>query len=452
MIEKKQNIFTRGSARSIAVKRNIGYAILLKCVSIGISLLVVPLTLGYLAEEEYGIWLTLSSMLAWIGFFDIGLTNGLRNKLTEALVVNDKERARIYVSTTFILLIGIIIFVLLIFICGYKLINWCSVFNTSTLSSQALGQIVLITVVFFGLQFILKTVTTVYFAAQRAAIVDAINTLGSFFSLGIIYLLTQINPSGSLLCAAITFLAPPASVYAAVYFITFYGKYRYLLPSIKKINLKYTKDLIGLGFNFFIIQFVALVLFTTSNFIITQLFGPAEVTIYNIAYKYFSIAAMGFTIILTPLWNAYTDAYVQGDFGWIRSVLRKLMFVWGICVICTAVMVIASPWVYRIWVGEKVASSVPLSVSIACAVYISITNWNSITSYLLNGVGKVQLQLYNSLIALLVFIPLALYLSKIFGVSGIVYAICGALLIGSILQPIQSYKIINQHAKGIWNK
>lgn len=72
-----------------------------------ISLILVPMTLSYLNPYEYGIWLTLSSTLAWIYTFDIGLGNGLRNKLTEALALNDLKLARIYVSTSFFFVIGI---------------------------------------------------------------------------------------------------------------------------------------------------------------------------------------------------------------------------------------------------------------------------------------------------------------------------------------------------------
>jgi O-antigen/teichoic acid export membrane protein len=279
-----------------------------------------------------------------------------------------------------------------------------------------------------------------------------INTLSSILSLGIIYLLTKVTSSGSLLYVAAVFSAAPALVYLTICFLTFYGKYHYLLPSIKCVKLRYSKDLIGLGISFFVIQVAALVLFATSNLIIAQLFGPSEVTIYNIAYKYFSVIAMGFTIMLTPLWNAYTDAYVKGDFEWIRNVIRKIMFIWGIGVLGVIVMLIISPWVYEVWVGEKVASSIPISVSIACAIYVSIFNWNSIFSYFVNGVGKIRLQLYTAVVIMILFIPLSLWMGERLGISGIIYALCSVLLAGSIIQPVQDYKIINQTATGIWNK
>ena len=88
---------------------------LLKGGSIAISLLLVPLTLSYLNEYEYGVWLTLSSVLSWIYILDIGLGNGLRNKLTEAIALDDLKLAKIYVSTTFYSLTFIVIVIYAVF-------------------------------------------------------------------------------------------------------------------------------------------------------------------------------------------------------------------------------------------------------------------------------------------------------------------------------------------------
>jgi hypothetical protein len=43
-------------------------------------------------------------MVVWISFFDIGINNGLRNKLTAALAHNDYNLGRKYVSTTYAIL------------------------------------------------------------------------------------------------------------------------------------------------------------------------------------------------------------------------------------------------------------------------------------------------------------------------------------------------------------
>lgn len=64
--------------RTTTIKKNIIGSFLIKGCSIIISLMLVPITLGYVSSELYGIWLTLSSIMMWISFFDIGFTLGLK--------------------------------------------------------------------------------------------------------------------------------------------------------------------------------------------------------------------------------------------------------------------------------------------------------------------------------------------------------------------------------------
>lgn len=78
-----------------------------------LSILFVPLTLGYLKSYEYGIWITIMTFVTWINYFDIGLNNGLRNKLGFSIAHNDIIKSREYISTTYGLL-SIISFVLII--------------------------------------------------------------------------------------------------------------------------------------------------------------------------------------------------------------------------------------------------------------------------------------------------------------------------------------------------
>ena len=79
------------------------------------GLLMIPLALNYLNPTKYGVWLILSSLIAWVNFFDIGLGNGLRNKLAEALASQEFVRARTYVSTTYAILTIIISLLLISF-------------------------------------------------------------------------------------------------------------------------------------------------------------------------------------------------------------------------------------------------------------------------------------------------------------------------------------------------
>ena len=437
---------------SQTVKRNIIMSIGIKTVGVFVSLFIVPITLGYLSEEEYGIWLTLSSMLAWIVFFDIGLTNGLRNKLTEALAVKDNERAKIYLSTTLFLLVSSMFVLLVIFglCCGF--IDWQTVFNSKTISLETLGKVAFYTITFFCIQFALKVVTALFYATQCAAIADFLNMLGSLGALIVIWLLTLVTPKGNLLAIALTFSIVPVVVLMIAYIIVFGGKYRSISPSVKYIKFKYTKDLVGLGIKFFIVQAAALILFTTSNFIITQLFGPSEVTMYNIAFKYFSIATMAFTVLMAPMWNAYTEAYVRGDYIWMRNAFHKTLLIWGSIVLCSVLMLVFSRWAYELWVGVKVASQIPISLSIGCSLFVTIANWGNVTAMLLNGIGKIQIQLIVGSLMAVLYIPLSVLMGNYIGVAGVLYALCVVSLPGAILGMVQVNKILNRTAGGVWAK
>jgi O-antigen/teichoic acid export membrane protein len=63
-----------------------------KAVSIITMLIVVPLTLNYLGAERYGLWMTISSVIAMMVFADFGIGNGLMNAITESYGKNDKMR------------------------------------------------------------------------------------------------------------------------------------------------------------------------------------------------------------------------------------------------------------------------------------------------------------------------------------------------------------------------
>lgn len=66
----------------------------------------------------------------------------------------------------------------------------------------------------------------------------------------------------------------------------------------------------SLGLKFFIIQVATILIFQTSNIIITQTLGPESVTVYNIAYKYFFALGMLFMIILS-LFGQLLQRHIQ---------------------------------------------------------------------------------------------------------------------------------------------
>jgi O-antigen/teichoic acid export membrane protein len=444
-----KNFFTQGNARSINAKKNIVFIAILKGLSIAISLFLVPITIHYVNPTRYGIWLTLSSIVGWFYFFDIGLGNGLRNKFAEAVASGKTELARTYVSTTYAILIIITSIVLFLFYCINPFLDWTKILNTPADMSGELSSLALIVFSFFCLEFVLQLMTTIITANQQPAKASVFGFLGNLFSLGIIYLLTK-TTSGRLIYLGTVFSVTPVLVLLSSSLWFYTHSYKQYAPSVKFVNFHYARDLMSLGIKFFIIQMAAVIFYQTSNIIIAHLFGPEQVTPYNIAYKYFSVITMSFTILMVPLWSAYTEAWIKKDMSWIKNSINKLIIIWVLIALAVLIMFIFSAFIYRMWVGKEI--KVPISVSATMAIYVIVNGWCGIFSQFLNGVGKIKLQLYISTLGALINIPLAIFLGKHLGIYGILLSTVILSAVSAVSSPIQYKKLINNKATGIWNK
>jgi len=446
-----KGFFVKGHIRSVKAKKNILASFLLKGASVFISFALVRVTLDYLDVTKYGIWLTLSSIINWFVFFDIGLGNGLRNKFAQAIAKNQEELAKTYVSTTYAALSLIIITAYVLFLTINPFLNWSKILNTGPELASELSLLTLIVVTFFALHFILKIVGVILTADQKPAIKDTFDLTSSLLSLVIIYFLTK-TTSGSLLYLGTTRASMPVIILLISSCIFFHRDYKRYRPSLKYVNLKYFKELTSLGIQFFVIQVAVLILYSTDNMIITQLFEPAKVTPYNIAFKYFSIITMIFVIIITPFWSAFTEAYVKKDIKWIKKSVQKLIYIWAVLCGLALIMLCLSNFAYKVWIGKSV--HVPFSLSIGMLLFVVIISWNHVFIYFINGVGKIKLQFYSSVMESLVNIPLSILLAKYLelGSVGVILATSICIFPRSIWAPIQYYKIINNRAHGIWAK
>jgi O-antigen/teichoic acid export membrane protein len=200
--------FSQGHERSIKLKRNIAASFVLRMGSILIAFIAVPVTINYVEPTKYGIWITLSSVVGWLGFFDIGFGNGLRNKFAEAVTRGEHQLARIYLSTTYAILSIIIGVILVIFLCINPFLNWSEILNAPSGMSDELSKLALIVFAFFSIQFILQLITIIVSANQQPAKASLINFVGSLFSLLIVLILRNISPGNLIYLGFMTGLIP----------------------------------------------------------------------------------------------------------------------------------------------------------------------------------------------------------------------------------------------------
>ena len=450
IVGKIRNFLNKGNERSARAKKNIFAMLGLKGVSILCSLIIVPLTIDYVSSYEYGIWLTIWSLVGWLSFFDLGIGNGLRNKFIEAKEKGKYKLAHVYVSTAYVI-IGLVVSVLWIFaVISSFLIDWCSFLNAGDSSSQDLTWTVVIIVTNFSLQFILGLNRTLLNAIQRPAIASSFDTIAQVLQCIVILCLVHFT-KGSLVKLAIASTCTLVSVLIASNIWTFHGPLAKFRPSYKYVRFRMAKGIMSLGLMFFFIQIIAIAFYQTNNLIISHYVGPDEVTVYNIAYKYMQIITMLFTILITPFWSAYAEAQVNGDYKWMRTTTKKLIKLVGGLAILGIVMIAVSPVFYHFWIGDKV--SVPLIVTVLVCGFHVCNMWSTLWTQLLFGFGKIRLQTIMSTLCVLTYLPLGIIGCRLYGLVGLLTAsIISFLLYTSWFGIIQVNKLINRTATGIWNK
>lgn len=437
------------NSRNKMLRNNILFSGFLKIVGLLTSLVIVPITINYLNNEVYGIWMTITSILYWITTFDIGLGNGMRNYLAEALATNDTKLGKKYISTTMLLLSLIALSMAIVLLYPLITINFNSFFNTNAIAGNELRMAVVIAVGFTLMNFVLKNIGMIFVAMQKYAINDLLSISGNVIALILIYILTKVT-TGNLVLVVLAYTMTSCVAFLLAS-IPLFWKHPELKPSLRFFDKSLGKKIVGKGFGFFVIQISScLVIFGAANFFITQSCGPAAVTTYNIAYKFFNLLVIAYTIILAPMWNAYTDAYVKGDMQWIKATFNKALKFWVLSICGGLGMLLICNLFYKLWIGNMV--NVPLSVSASTLVYVCFFNLNNCATYLINGLNKIFVQIIISLAVTTLYIITVLAFGRKLGVEGIVLSMAASYAVMSVVHLYQCRKLINGKADGIWNK
>jgi O-antigen/teichoic acid export membrane protein len=249
---------------------------LYKLGSIIANFMMVPLAISYLGTEDYGIWLTISSVLVWFIVFDIGMGNGLRNNFSKALALGEYVQAKAFVSTAYfsVSIIGILLVVAL-WLLNF-VVDWTIVFNTSQEKAGALSRLMPIVFGFFGLQLVAKLIVSVYLADQHHSIQSKVEFFCQIGTLASIFLIIQTDDRSIVLFGSI-YMALPVIALVVLNLVAFNGRYKEYRPKLSLFKKQYLQEITVLGFRFFLVQIGALVLFSTDNFIIAHLFGAEEV-------------------------------------------------------------------------------------------------------------------------------------------------------------------------------
>lgn len=443
--------FIGTDSRSKKMYKNTVAMIGIRGVSMILTLISAPIMLHHVDRADYGVLLTLTSIVGWVGYMDVGLGNGLRNKLPEFLAKGDFHSAKKIVSSCYVTLAIYVALIIVIFLMVSPFVDWLGVLNSPTSDAGEIRGLTNVVFIAFCIQFLFGLINSILFAYQMPAFQSLFTFVGQFIAL--IALVIQVyvfDVTSVLQIGAVNSMIPPLVLFLGSIGL-FRMKLKEIAPSFKLFEFKSVGSILSLGLKFFVLQMITIVLFQANSIIIARVVSPEAVVEYNLAFKYVSLLTMIFTIVITPVWSATTDAYVRKDFAWINKTISLSRKVCIASIFIGVLMVLASKFVYGIWLG-KGTIDINYSTTSLILLYISFEMLYKVYGTIINGTGKVFAQIILTGVIAIIYIPLAILLGKLFGLSGVLIANAIVFALNYLWSKVQCNKLISQTATGIWNK
>ena len=399
------------------------------------SLVSVPLTYRYLGAERYGIWMVLISIIAAMGFADLGIGNGLMNAISEAYGKDDRRLAREHVTSALALMLGIAVFLTVAGAVSYPFLPWMRMLNVKSAAAAAEGaKAFLVLYASFAINIPLGVISRAQAGLQKGYSSQIISALGGILSLGAILVVIALHASLIWLVAA----SVSAGILATLFngWILFH-EHPWLLPSRHAYSRSSARKIFNLGIMFFVLQCASALAFSSDNIVIAQILGAAAVAAYAVPQKLFSFVSSVVGMAIGPLWPAYGEAIARGDVAWVRrAFFRSFWLVLSITVPICTILVVTGPWILRVAVGKSL--NAPISLLLVLAVWAVITAVSVVISILLNGAGALKEQAVLAVILAVSNLALSIFLTRRLGVMGV----CLGSLITQLAIAFPTYSVL----------
>jgi len=427
----------RAESRKNKIMKTLSVGAYSKVVGVVVSFAIVPLAVGYLGTDGYGLWVAVSSLVAMLSFVDGGAGNALVNMVSHATGKNSEQSIKSIVSSGFFVLLIIAGAGGALFYGLSSYVPWAWVFGLGNdVEKFDLQTVVLIVGLAFFLGMPCAVVGNVERGFQEGNIEAFWNAKGRLLTLAFVYVAIQMDLG--LIGVAIAFVSGPlvAAVANSCYY--FFIKRSNVSPSFSHVKADEVKGVLGIGGLFFVLQITSAIQMQGDNIIIANMLGPSAVSQYAICMQLFMAVPMFMALLWTPLWPAYREALASGDAAWVRRVFVKSLKLALVVGVPSAVMlVVFGKEIIQLWVGDEVVPSTLLLVG--CGIWLLLTIVGGAIAMLLNALQLMSLQIWIAASAGIMNILATIFLIGQMGVEGAVfgsiisYIICAVIPCGILI-------------------
>lgn len=389
-----------------------------KGVSVLTTAISVPLTLGYLGAERFGVWMTLSALIALLGFSDLGLGNSLLNSVAHAAGRDDRDGIRAYATNGMVMLVAIAAALGTMFAIGFGHLPWAEIFNVrSEVATDEVGPAAAALILCFLLGLPASAFGQIRLGLQQGY-VNAL-FIGGGNVLGLIGVLLAIRMGLGLPWLVLGMAGGPvvAMMLNGVLLLT---STPWAKPRRADIDLARSRSLLRVGLLFLFLQLAFAVAFTSDSIILAILIGPAAVAEYSVVVRIFMIPSLLVSFALAPLWPAYREALSRGDSAWVRRTFRRsVRLAVAVAGITSASLVAVGMPLVQLWVGDSVRPGFELIL--AMGLWTALTAVGTAVAMLLNGAQVMRFQLLTAGAMAITNVSLSVVLVGFMGTPGVVW-------------------------------
>ena len=391
------------------------------------GLVSIPLTVRYLGPPQYGVWVTLSTVITWLGVSDIGFGSALVNALAEADGADDRHKARGLVATAFW---AMVLVALLVMTGGLIIATKADVAHLlgagTAIDEMELRSATAVAVILFGLSFPTGLVDSIYRGYQEGYKAQTWGIAGSLLSL--VALLAVVQQRGGLPLLVMALMGSRTLVRFANIGYALLIERPWLLPVPTAFASIHLGRLWRLGSYYLVQQVGNIAMFQAQPLIIAHLNGPLGVGQFNVAYKLMTLPQQLMIVLFAPLIASYGEAVARNDWNWIRATA-----IWttvagsGLGLILTTTLVVVAPILIPYWTGPDMFAGVSLIIWLA--VFVVASGLATPISVLLQGLERAQALAALTIGNGIATIGLSLWLVRAYGPAGMGAAMAIAVVV-----------------------
>ena len=405
------------SASYIGVVANIVY-----------SLAIVPIGLHYLGPDQFGLWMLLTQVSAYLSFIELGVFGSAARIFIDYKDSKDSASYSGVVASASVILVAQ--GVLIIVVCWLLAPLVVHAFNIPSHLQELAVYLFVFLGLSLGLATCFKIFSAILYANQRIDLIVLFQATSPLLGLAIIWPLLA---AGYGLKALPWSFLPPVILLSAISWIA--CRRLGLLPpkiGLSDISSARIRELFKLGADFFLINVGAQLLEASQLMIVSRTMVLTAAATWSVSTKLFTLIYQLTAQVENTAVVFFSEMMVRGEHEKLQASFRKMYQFTGSLAVCGMLWAVAvNPYFVGVWAGSDV-------------LWPSITNWLMAALLILNlllrchtdfamHTKKVGLLRFLFFFESLAFVAAALWAAPRFGFVGIlVAAIICALLFRSV--------------------